>query len=118
MVKALEAALVQRERKQAALWDSRRELDAVASGLAEARPAFLPAALHRLAATELLLMNAATEVEAARRRLLSAKGRQNVLAARERLLRSAADRKAIEEDTLEQALIMAAKASGKDDVVD
>jgi hypothetical protein len=34
------------------------------------------------------------------------------------LLRSAADRKAIEEDTLEQALIMAAKASGKDDVVD
>jgi hypothetical protein len=117
LVKVQEAALLQRERKEAALTAARRELDAIAAELGQARPAFLPAALQRLAATELLLLEARAEVEEARRKLLSAKGRQKSIAGRERLLRSAAERKAAEEDALEHALTMAAKASRKDDMV-
>lgn len=117
MVKVQEAALLQCERKEAALAAGRRELDALAAVLGQARPAFLPATLHRLAATDQLLRAAGTEVEEARRTLLSAKGRQKSIAARERLLRAEKERKAAEEKALEHAMIMAAKASGKDDVV-
>ena len=116
-MKVQEAALLRCEREEAALTAARRELDTIAAELGEARPAFLPAALHRLAATEQLLLQAAAEVQEARRKLLSARGRQKSIAERQRLLRSAAERKTMEQDALETALTMAAKASGKDDVV-
>ena len=117
VVKIREAELLRCERSQAALSATRGELDAVTTELAQARPAFLPAALHRLVETDQLLLKARAEVEAARQELLAAKGRQKSIAGRERMVRSAAERKAAEGDALEQALIMAAKASGKDDVV-
>ena len=117
LVKVQEATLLHCERKEAALASTRSELDTIAAEMGQARPAFLPAALHRLTATELLLQQARAEVEDARGKLLSARGRQKSIAGRERMLRAAAERKAAEEDALEQALIMAAKASGKDDVV-
>jgi hypothetical protein len=117
MVKVQEAGLLQCERKEAALVSARHELDAIAAELGQARPAFLPPTLHRLAATDQLLVQAGTEVDEARRKLLSAKGRQKSIAARERLLRSTVERKAAELEALEHALTMSAKASGKDDVV-
>lgn len=116
-MKVQEAELLRCERRLAAFTAARGELDAAATGLAQARPAFLPAALHRLAEADQLLMMAGAEVEEVRQKLLAAKGRQKSIAGRERMLRSAVERKAAEEDALESALIMAAKASGKDDVV-
>ena len=52
-----------------------------------------------------------------RRELLSAKHREKALDTRARLLRSAIVRKLAEEEALETTLVMAAKASGKHEVI-
>lgn len=117
LVKSLEARFAQQERVVAALTASRAELDSLASSGGIGGLAFLPVALRNLAAAEAALSEANRKLEDVRKELLSAKGRHKALDTRARLLREASERKALEEDTLETALLMAAKASGKHDVV-
>lgn len=74
---------------------------------------FRASALARLAEAEAILAVNRTETETIRRDLAAARGREKVFRTKAALLRSVAERKALEEDVLENAMHMAAKASGK-----
>jgi chromosome segregation ATPase len=117
MVKVLEAKVAQQEHVAASLSAARAELDRLASTAGAAGLAFMPVALRSLAAAEGELSTVNMSLDALRKDLLAAKGREKALENRARLLRSTMERKAAEENALETALVMAAKASGKHDVV-
>ena len=117
MARAVEMKLAGAERAIGLLLAARGEIEALAAAPAQAHMAFLPVALRKLAELDARLASARAEAEAFRRQLMAARAREKAFAKRERQLRDALARKAGEEDALETALSMAAKASGKPDVL-
>ena len=117
MVKALESKLAQQDRIVAALFAARGEFDRLASAAGAAGLAFLPMVLRSLATTEAELREVEMRLDGLRKDLLAAKSREKALEKRAKLLWSAMERKTVEEGALETALVMAAKASGKQDAV-
>ena len=67
--------------------------------------------------TEAQLKTAMAKMDALRRQLLNAKGRQKAITTKERLMREVSVRKEDEESALETTLAMRAKVSGKPDVM-
>lgn len=117
MVKRLEARLAQHERTVATLAATWAELNRLASSGGSGRLAFLPQTLRSLAAAEVALRDARIELDDIRGQLLAAKARHKALDQRAKVLRDTWDRKVEGENVLETVLLMAAKASGKADVV-
>ena len=95
----------------------RAELYVLSSSAAEGKLAFLPQALRLISETESELRKTAAEADVIRQELIAARARQKLMTTKGRRLRDAAERKAGEEDALEAAQSMAAKASGKQGVV-
>lgn len=117
LVKRLEARLAQHERTLAALTAAWSELDGIASSGGSGRLAFLPQTLRSLATAEVAMRDAQIVLNDIRGQLLAAKARHKALDQRAKMLREAWERKSGEEDMLETVLLIAAKASGKHDVV-
>ena len=117
MVRNLEARLTQQELKVASLSALCAELDKLVSSGGLGGLAHFPGALRTLAAEEAALRDARVELDSTRNQLLAAKARHKALDQRFRLLRENWARKTLEQDALETALVMTAKASGKADVV-
>lgn len=96
---------------------SKMEIEGLASRAGGINPASVPVMLRRLAVLDLELRKIVAERDVLRQNLLVARGRQKVITAKLKLLRDSTERKAAEEQALETALVMRAKASGKGDVV-
>lgn len=117
MVRSLEARLTQQERTVASLSALCAELDRLVSSGGSGGLAHFPGALRALAAEEAALREARMELDNIRSQLIAAKARHKSLDQRAKGLREAWERKTGEEEALEAALVMTAKASGKADVV-
>jgi hypothetical protein len=117
LVKVLEAGLLRAEQQAAAQSAAQAQLDAMAVKAGQAQPALLPALLRSLSAAESQVKQARREVERVQQRLLAAKGREKAIASRAKRLGDGELRKAGEEEALETALAMGAKASRKGGVV-
>lgn len=116
-MKARETQLHAAEQSFDMLVAAREELDAVIARGSLEGMSLLPAALRRLASTEFQLMEARMRADEARRQLLAAKGRQKALSRKARRELEVLERKEGEERSLETALGMLAKVSGKQGVV-
>lgn len=117
MARAIEMKLVAQERAIGFLLAARAEIETLAAKAAGAHMAFVPAALRNMSDLDARIAAARTEADALRRHLLDARGREKAFGKTEGELRDALARKAVEEEALEAALGMAAKASGKPDVL-
>ncbi len=117
LVKMLETTLLRAEHKSAALQAEQAQLDSMAATAGQTQPALLPALLRSLAATGQQMRLAETEVEKTRNSLLAAKSREKAMTGRAKRLEDVELRKSIEEEALDTALAMGAKASGKGGVV-
>lgn len=117
MARAVEIKLAAAERAIALLLAARAEIESLAAAPAAAHMALLPPALRKLVDLDKRLASARAEADALRRQLIAARGREKAFGKLEKQLRDSLARKAAEEEALETALGMAAKASGKADVV-
>lgn len=117
MAGAVEIRLAAAERTIALLLAARSEIENLVAAPGEAHMAFLPPALRKLVDLDLRLASARAEADSIRRQLIAARAREKAFGKLERQLRGSLARKAAEEEALETALSMAAKASGKADVV-
>ncbi len=116
MAKAIEMKLAAQEGAISLLLAARAEIAGLATTAAGMHMAFVPAALRRMADLDADLASARAEADSLRRRLIDARGREKGFGKRERQLREALARKAVEEQAVETSLSMGAKASGKPDV--
>lgn len=117
MVKVHEAGLMRAEQRLHALSTERRELDAMAVKAAASQPSLLPSLLRSLAAAEEEERRTRAGMEALQKKLLTARSREDAVTSRANVLGQAEARKSGEEEALETALLMRAKASGKGGVV-
>lgn len=117
MAKLIESRLAAVERRIAALAAAHAELAALAQAGSRIQLGFLTSLLRRLAATEAEAAAAEKEAAALRRALLAMRHRGRVFGERADALRELEMRKAEEEEALDTALGIAAKACRKQGVV-
>lgn len=113
----LEAKLAREEMRVRSLRTSINELSVSMGSIEASLLIFHAAALKRLADTEAILAACQGEIDATRWQLLAARGREKAFSAKASRLRVAEERKRLDDEGLEAALRMAAKASGKTGVV-
>ena len=117
MAKLIETRLAAVERRIAVLGAAHAELAALAQTGSQLQLGFLPSLLRRLAATEAETAAAQQDADALRHALLAMRHRGRAFAERADALREIDMRKAEEEEALETALAMAAKACRKQGAV-
>lgn len=117
LVKVLEMQVLKAEQRSLALTTEGRELDAMAVKAVTEQPSLIPKLLRCLSDAESNAKQARSAVDTLRQRLLLAKFREEAISGRAMILKEAQERKATEVDTLETALLIGAKASGKRDVL-
>jgi hypothetical protein len=117
MMKVLEAKLAREERRIAVVSSKRAQIDILATRAGAYQPASLPMMLRSLAGLESQLKQIMMEADRLRRQLLEAKVREKVISDRLTLIRDSAERKVLEEQSMETTLVLMAKASGKGGVV-
>jgi hypothetical protein len=117
MMKMLEAKLAWQEGRIAVVTGKRAEIDILATRAGAYQPASLPAMLRSLAGLESELKEILGEADRLKRQLLEAKVREKVISTRLTLLRDSAERRLVEEQSMETTLVLMAKASGKGGVV-
>jgi hypothetical protein len=117
MMKVLEAKLAREGRRIAVVSSKRAQIDILATRAGAYQPASLPMMLRSLAGLESQLKQIMMEADRLRRQLLEAKVREKVISDRLTLIRDCAERKVLEEQSMETTLVLMAKASGKGGVV-
>lgn len=117
MARSLEAKLLLAERNAAALQKTQSDIaNAIEQG-GMVSLSFRSTALRRLVEAGKAVAVCEGDAAALRRGIRLARGKQTALSDRGECLQSSADRKSDEEESLETALAMHGKASGKADVV-
>lgn len=93
------------------------QLSSAMSGTTAGLLIFHDAGLRRLVEAEAALERSRAEVMSLRQKLIAARSRERSLSSRAAALQRHVERKRTDEDALDAALILAAKACHKDDVV-
>lgn len=109
----IERRLAKHELMSCSLRKTVDELSESISGLNAHLLPFRARALTRLADAEAMLASRLSEGEAIRRELAVARGREDAFSKMASQLHAEAERKALEEESLETAMRLPAKASGK-----